>query len=134
MTNAGRATARCTICVRALALLGACMLAMAAYGRGPSTESMENVSLGELPAEAREVYDRILAGGPFRYERDGVVFGNREHLLPSRSRGYYHEYTVPTPGTHNRGARRIICGGPKLSPEACFYTDDHYRSFRRIRA
>ena len=63
-----------------------------------------------------------------------VVFGNREHLLPSRSRGYYHEYTVPTPGAHNRGARRIICGGPKLSPEACFYTDDHYRSFRRIRA
>ena len=134
MTRAGDIAARRTLRVRALALLGACMLALTAYGRGPSTDTMEIVPLRELPSEAREVYDRILAGGPFQYERDGIVFGNREHLLPSRSRGYYHEYTVPTPGAHDRGARRIICGGPKRSPDACFYTNDHYRSFRRIRA
>jgi ribonuclease T1 len=84
--------------------------------------------------QAKETYDRILAGGPFRYDRDGVVFGNRERLLPSRARGYYHEYTVPTPGQRTRGARRIVCGGPRTAPDACFYTDDHYRSFRRIRS
>ena len=85
-----------------------------------------------LPKEAREVLAHVRAGGPFRYDRDGVVFGNFEHLLPARPRGYYHEYTVHTPGTKNRGARRIVCGGPKQAPDACFYSDDHYVSFRRI--
>ena len=86
-----------------------------------------------LPEEARQVLVTIRAGGPFRYERDGVVFGNRERLLPSKPRGYYHEYTVPTPGARNRGARRIVCGGPKAEPVACWYTADHYDSFARIR-
>jgi ribonuclease T1 len=91
------------------------------------------VALAELPKEARDTYERIRAGGPFRYERDGVVFGNREKLLPAKPRGYYHEYTVTTPGATNRGARRIVCGGPKREPDACYYSDDHYQSFRRIR-
>jgi ribonuclease T1 len=91
------------------------------------------VSLADLPQEAREVYALIGSGGPFRYERDGVVFGNREQLLPARPRAYYHEYTVRTPGVKSRGARRIICGGAAAAPEVCYYTDDHYRSFRRIR-
>ena len=86
-----------------------------------------------LPREARDMLVRIRAGGPFRFERDGVTFGNRERLLPARQRGFYHEYTVVTPGAHNRGARRIVCGGPRSAPEVCYYTDDHYASFRRIR-
>lgn len=91
------------------------------------------VVLQELPPEAREVHAQIRAGGPFRYDRDGVIFGNRERILPPQPRGYYHEYTVQTPGSRTRGARRVICGGPKTAPDVCFYTDDHYQSFRRIR-
>ena len=60
------------------------------------------------------------------------MFGNREHQLPPQPHGYYHEYTVRTPGAHDRGARRIVCGGAKVNPVACFYSDDHYASFRRI--
>ena len=102
------------------------------HARGPAP--LGDVALAELPAEARATYERVLAGGPFRYDRDGVVFGNRERLLPEQPHGYYHEYTVPTPGARNRGAQRIVCGGPKTAPHACFYTGDHYRSFRRIRS
>lgn len=93
---------------------------------------LAEVRASTLPAEARDVLARIHAGGPFRYDRDGVVFGNFEKLLPIRPRGYYHEYTVRTPGARNRAARRIVCGGPKEAPDACFYSDDHYASFRRI--
>ncbi len=75
----------------------------------------------------------IRRGGPFPYEKDGTVFGNRERLLPSQVRGYYREYTVPTPGLDHRGARRIVCGGMQPTvPEACFYTEDHYASFQLI--
>lgn len=74
----------------------------------------------------------IHQGGPFVSERDGVVFGNRERLLPIRKRGYYREYTVPTPGLTHRGVRRIVCGGKPKAPDACYYTADHYESFRRI--
>jgi len=96
-------------------------------------DALPEIAVADLPKEGREVLALIHTGGPFRYDRDGVVFGNREHLLPARSRGYYHEYTVHTPGSKNRGARRIICGGQAASPDACFYTSDHYRSFQRIR-
>jgi ribonuclease T1 len=85
-----------------------------------------------LPAEARATLARIRAGGPFPYERDGVVFGNRERLLPAEARGYYLEYTVPTPGVRGRGARRIVCGGHVAADSECYYSDDHYRSFRKI--
>ena len=87
------------------------------------------IAIAGLPPEARNTLQLIKQGGPFPYPRDGVVFGNYEHVLPQQPRGYYHEYTVKTPGAHNRGARRIVCG---IVPE-CYYTDDHYRSFRRIK-
>ena len=75
----------------------------------------------------------IYQGGPFKHEKDGVVFGNRERLLPGNVRAYYREYTVRTPGERSRGARRIVCGGLQTTlPDAGFYTDDHYASFRRI--
>lgn len=90
------------------------------------------ISVADLPVQAREVLRRIEQGGPFAYEKDGIVFGNYERLLPSKPRGYYREYTVPTPGARNRGARRIVCGGARHHPEVCYYTDDHYASFRRI--
>lgn len=83
-----------------------------------------------LPAEAVETLEAIEQGGPFPYPRDGTVFQNREQRLPGRPRGYYREYTVPTPGSDDRGARRIVAGGDP--PEVYYYTDDHYRSFRNV--
>jgi guanyl-specific ribonuclease Sa len=83
-----------------------------------------------LPPEADATLALIAAGGPFPYDRDGVVFGNFEQRLPPRERGWYHEYTVPTPGVDHRGARRIVTGGNP--PSEYWYTDDHYGSFRRI--
>lgn len=86
-----------------------------------------------LPAEAQQTRRLIQSGGPFPYAKDGVVFGNRERLLPNQTRGYYREYTVPTPGSRDRGARRLVCGGQQpTAPDACYYTDDHYASFRLI--
>ena len=93
----------------------------------------QQVALVALPEQARETHRLILSGGPFPHDKDGTVFGNRERLLPPQARGHYREYTVKTPGARNRGARRIVCGGsPPTQPEACFYTDDHYASFRKI--
>lgn len=83
-----------------------------------------------LPSEARDTLARIEAGGPFAHRQDGGVFGNRERRLPLRPRGYYREYTVQTPGSGDRGARRIVAGGQP--PVEYFYTADHYRSFRRF--
>ena len=89
---------------------------------------VSETSTSALPAEARQTLALIKAGGPFPYQKDGSVFGNREALLPKRERGYYREYTVKTPGAKDRGARRIVAGrGGEY-----YYTDDHYRSFRRI--
>ncbi len=91
------------------------------------------VALAELPKQAQETHALILVGGPFPYDKDGTVFGNRERILPSAKRGFYREYTVKTPRVSHRGARRIVCGGPKpTAPEACYYTADHYASFSRI--
>ena len=91
------------------------------------------VPLAQLPVEAQAVYRQIHSGGPFAYTKDGLVFGNRERLLPKQPRGYYREYTVRTPGSRDRGARRIVCGGPvPAAPRACYYTADHYSSFNRI--
>lgn len=98
-----------------------------------TTEAASAVALSALPAQARDTHRRILSGGPFPYSKDGTVFGNRERLLPRQARGYYREYTVPTPGQRHRGARRIVCGGQIVqSPETCFYTQDHYQSFQKI--
>lgn len=91
------------------------------------------MELSTLPLQARQTHSLILSGGPFPYEKDSDVFGNREQRLPPRSRGYYREYTVKTPGSNDRGARRIVCGGARpVEPEACYYTADHYASFSRI--
>jgi ribonuclease T1 len=91
------------------------------------------VALAALPDEARRTGQLIRSGGPFIYEKDGAVFGNREGLLPSQPRGYYREYTVPTPGSRDRGARRIVCGGHEArAPDTCYYSADHYASFKRI--
>jgi ribonuclease T1 len=106
--------------------------ALAAQAR-VTPDSVPTVALAELPPEARQTKQLILAGGPFPYSKDGTVFFNRERLLPPQRRGFYREYTVTTPGARNRGARRIVCGGEvPTAPEACYYTADHYASFRRI--
>jgi guanyl-specific ribonuclease Sa len=83
-----------------------------------------------LPREAADTLALIQRGGPFPYRKDGIVFQNRERRLPAMPRGYYREYTVPTPGSRDRGARRIVTGGNP--PDVYYYTADHYRSFRRI--
>ncbi len=89
--------------------------------------------VAELPTEAQAVGRAIRSGGPFTYSHDGVVFSTREHILPAAPRGFYREYTVATPGAHDRGPRRIVCGGkPPTAPVVCYYTIDHYASFRRI--
>ena len=95
-------------------------------------DSRTTVSVAQLPAEGAAVYRLIYQGGPFKFDKDGSVFGNRERLLPRQTRGYYREYTVATPGLNHRGARRIVCGGPPRTPDTCFYTADHYDSFRKI--
>lgn len=105
------------------------LLALAALlaGCDPSTTQAE----ADLPSEAMVTLALIRDGGPFPYRKDGTVFQNRERLLPLKPRGYYREYTVPTPGARDRGARRIVTGGNP--PEVYYYTEDHYRSFRPIR-
>jgi ribonuclease T1 len=90
------------------------------------------IRIAELPRQGRDTYELIRQGGPFPNDKDGVVFGNRERMLPAEKRGYYREYTVATPGSRDRGARRIVCGGPARAPHACYYTADHYASFRKI--
>jgi len=119
--------------VAVVALLGFALIAGSSANARENAADRSEIALAKLPAEARDVLLLIRAGGPFPYERDGVTFGNRERLLPAQRRGYYHEYTVATPGAKNRGARRIICGGSRRTPDVCYYTDDHYASFRRIR-
>ena len=113
-------------------LAAALLCAPAAFARA-AADALPDIAVADLPKEGREVLALIHEGGPFRYDRDGVVFGNYEHLLPLERKGYYHEYTVHTPGMKSRGARRIICGGAKQAPDACYYTGDHYRTFKRIR-
>ncbi len=117
-------------------LLTAALLALGLGGKAqakPHADFSEPVALSTLPAEARQTHRLIESGGPFPYAKDGVVFGNREQRLPRRPRGFYREYTVPSPQAQDRGARRIVCGGeqPKL-PETCYFTADHYASFKRI--
>lgn len=123
MTNKSMRMARFIAAIVAL-LFAACALA-----RGPA--DLGEITIVQLPAEGRAMLAKIKTGGPFAYRQDGSVFGNREKLLPQQRSGYYREYTVTTPGARDRGARRIISGG--TPPVEFFYTDDHYRSFKRIR-
>ncbi|MGW3938992.1 ribonuclease domain-containing protein [Streptomyces phaeochromogenes] len=130
---------RLVACLVAVLLTG-CSSADTTTGTGAGTgsatsavapswaEGMETVEEARLPAEARRTLDLIDAGGPFPYAKDGSVFGNFERELPRHERGYYHEYTVRTPGERDRGARRIVTGrGGEV-----YYTDDHYNSFRAV--
>ncbi|UBV41564.1 ribonuclease [Deinococcus taeanensis] len=100
----------------------------------PTTRNERNtIARQALPREGQQILQQISRGGPFRYAKDGSTFGNRERHLPRQPSGYYREYTVPTPGETDRGARRIICGGqPTTSLNDCYYTADHYNTFRRI--
>jgi len=100
---------------------------------GAAAAAGASIAVAELPPEARTTLALIRAGGPFPYDKDGTVFGNREGLLPRQSRGYYTEYTVRTPGSRDRGARRIVAGGDPRRSGEYWYTGDHYRSFHRIR-
>lgn len=94
------------------------------------------IQLAELPPQGQSVYAKITRpNSVFRHEKDGSVFNNFERLLPQRKRGYYREYTVETPGLRHRGAKRIVCGGTvQHQPDACYYTEDHYDSFKLIAA
>ncbi len=104
---------------------------------GAAAAAIGEVPVEALPAQAQRTLDLIRQGGPFPYRKDGSVFGNRERLLPGRPRGYYTQYTVPTPGSRDRGARRIVAGkgatGNPATGGEYYYTEDHYQSFRRIR-
>jgi ribonuclease T1 len=122
---------RCNLRAWALAglLLGLPLAAQAGHHHAHNDTVPEVVSLAGLPSEARSTLNLVKQHGPFPFPRDGVEFSNFEHRLPQQARGYYHEYTVKTPGARNRGARRIICGP---LPE-CYYTGDHYRTFQRIK-
>jgi ribonuclease T1 len=104
-----------------------------ARGFSDETAALGNIAQADLPPEARYVLAAIRRGGPFPYAKDGVVFGNRERALPRQARGYYTEYTVRTPGTRGRGARRIVVGGVPAESRDLYYSDDHYQTFRRIR-
>jgi ribonuclease T1 len=90
--------------------------------------TMPTIAFAQLPREAQATIRLIDRGGPFPYNQDGAIFGNREGLLPPEPNGYYHEYTVDTPGSADRGARRVIGG----RAGELYYTDDHYDSFRKI--
>jgi ribonuclease T1 len=110
---------------------GTPLLAKESIHEAPSISVV--VALESLPKEAQITERLIRSGGPFPHAKDGTVFGNRERLLPNARRGYYREYTVRTPGVRHRGARRIVCGGQQVTvPDSCYYTEDHYASFRRI--
>ncbi|GHF72054.1 ribonuclease [Streptomyces mashuensis] len=100
-----------------------------ATGTAPAwAKGMKTVTEDQLPPEARHTLQLIAKGGPFPYPKDGTVFGNHENRLPRQNRGYYHEYTVPTPGSRDRGARRIITG----QHEERYYTGDHYKTFEAV--
>ena len=112
-----------------LILAAVIQFGVGADARGQSAPKTGTVAVEDLPKEARATLALIKKGGPFPYQRDGVVFGNFERRLPIKERGYYNEYTVPAPGSRTRGARRIIAG----ARGEYFYTNDHYKTFRRIR-
>lgn len=125
--------ARSIWAVGCISLVLSTLAVTVAWAKGPMAEPAVTIALAELPSQGRSTYEKILQGGPFDYDKDGVVFGNRERILPAQKRGFYREYTVKTPYARNRGAKRIVCGGlePK-APETCYYSDDHYASFKRI--
>lgn len=105
------------------------LMALPAQAQKAAPAVVEEMRAAELPKEGRETLLLIRKGGPYPYAKDGAIFGNREGRLPRQKRGYYHEYTVKTPGERTRGPRRIVAG----SGGEIFYTADHYNTFRRVR-
>ena len=103
--------------------------AVSAFENAPSRSG--EITVAELPKEGRDMLALIRKGGPYPYSKDGTIFSNRERALVKQPRGYYREYTVKTPGARDRGARRIICGGKQQLE--CFYTADHYATFKKIK-
>ena len=112
-------------------LVLALLLSVNVLAKGPLPA--DSVAAKDLPQEARQILALIKQGGPFPYPKDGSVFRNYEGVLPKQKRGYYHEFTVKTPGARNRGARRIVSGGDPATSGEYYYTDDHYATFRRIK-
>ncbi|MET8982367.1 ribonuclease [Streptomyces sp. NPDC004539] len=121
-----RFVSRVLLCV--LVLVGGVAGCSSDHRTNASASGLATVKAADLPAEARKTLALIDKGGPYPYSRDGVVFGNFEGRLPKEKRGYYHEYTVRTPGSRDRGARRIVTG----QDGEIYYTDDHYDSFRTV--
>lgn len=115
----------------------ACVAGLGSVHARETPRALPEIAAAELPKEARDTLALIRKGGPFPYRRDGQTFRNFEKRLPLKPAGYYREYTVPTPGARDRGARRVVAGagasGDVRTSGEYYYTDDHYRSFRRIR-
>lgn len=136
MTRRGRSLTRAVL--PWLVAATATVVGLTAWARQPlrAFDRFDAVAVEALPQEARDTLWRIKRGGPFPYRKDGTTFQNRERRLPPRPRGYYREYTVPTPYAADRGARRIIAGQGTTADvgtsQEYYYTGDHYRSFRRI--
>ena len=119
-----------------LSMVAAAVLASAFAASGALAAS--DIHLADLPKEGRTTHALIFKGGPYPYPKDGVTFGNFEGNLPKKQRGYYREFTVPTPGAKSRGARRIVCGADSRewrnnAPAACWYSGDHYQTFQKIK-
>ncbi len=118
-----------TFFLRTLLVFGLfCAAGISIVAAKPAADGLPVIAITELPKQAQETITLIKAGGPYPYARDGVVFSNREKILPKEKRGYYNEYTVKTPGSKNRGARRIVTG----KEGQFYYSDDHYASFKRV--
>jgi ribonuclease T1 len=114
-----------------------CLAVLPAPARESAPGGIGEIAVADLPPQARETLALIRKGGPFPYRKDGTTFQNREKRLPLKTRGYYREYTVRTPGSRDRGARRIVAGagarGDPATSGEYYYTADHYETFRRIR-
>jgi ribonuclease T1 len=106
--------------------------ASGAVGAAGASSVVTPVARTKLPGEAAETLRLIKAGGPYPFGEDGVLFRNSAVMLPQHPRGYYHAYTVKTPGLADRGLRRIVCGGPRKQTADCYYTEDYYVTFKRI--
>ncbi|MGW3071854.1 MULTISPECIES: ribonuclease [unclassified Kitasatospora] len=126
MTRPLRAWKSRAAAITAVALM---TLAPVAVATDAHADVSGSVCLSALPPQATDTLDLIASDGPFPYSQDGVVFQNREGVLPSESYGYYHEYTVVTPGSPTRGARRIVTG---QAYQEDYYTGDHYATFSLI--
>ncbi|HEY3513644.1 MULTISPECIES: ribonuclease domain-containing protein [Kribbella] len=118
--------------IAAVTLVSTAVLGSTAYAAPTAPTTIDTCALSSLPSQADDTLELIHSGGPFPYKQDGTVFSNREGILPSESSSYYHEYTVITPGSPDRGARRLIGGGAKTTPAHVYYTSDHYSSFCEV--